>query len=159
MTNWPDQSASLVNGSCKMTSAIDERLLALLKSNARLSTANIARKLGVARSTVKGRLERLERSGVITGYTVSLGPGARTRRLQAIAMIGVEPQQQSVVERRLAGMPAVITLFTVSGDYDLVAMLAADSTEALDAALDEVRACPGVKATTTSIILTRRIDR
>ena len=137
----------------------DDRLLALLKENARLSTAALARRLGVARSTVQGRLERLERAGAIRGYTVDLGPAARARHVQAHAMIAVEPQQQSNVERKLRAMSAVTTLLTVSGPYDLIAMLAAESTEALDAALDELRSCPGVKATTTSIVLSRRFER
>jgi DNA-binding Lrp family transcriptional regulator len=137
----------------------DEQLVALLKENARLSTAALARRLGVARSTVQSRLERLERSGVIRGYTVELGPGARARQVQAHAMIAVEPQQQSSVERKLKGMPAVAGLLTVSGSYDLIAMLAAESTEALDAALDELRSCPGVKSTSTSIILSCRFER
>jgi len=137
----------------------DERLIALLKQNARLSTAALARQLGVARSTVQSRLERLERSGVIRGYTVELGPGARARQVQAHAMIAVEPQQQSSVERKLKAMPSVAALLTVSGSYDLIAMLAAESTESLDAALDELRACPGVKSTTTSIVLSRRFER
>jgi DNA-binding Lrp family transcriptional regulator len=137
----------------------DEQLLALLKENARLSTAALARRLGVARSTVQSRLERLERSGVIRGYTVELGPGARARQVQAHAMIAVEPQQQSSVERKLKAMPAVAGLYTVSGSYDLIAMLAAESTGALDVALDELRSCPGVKSTSTSIVLSRRFER
>ena len=137
----------------------DEQLIGLLRENARLSTAALARRLGVARSTVQSRLERLEQSGVIRGYTVELGPAARARQVQAHAMIAVEPQQQSAVERKLKAMPAVATLLTVSGSYDLIAMLAAESTEALDAALDELRACPGVKSTSTSIVLSRRFER
>jgi len=139
--------------------APDDALLELLMADARLSTAALARRLGVARSTVQGRLERLERTGVIRGYTVRLGPAAVARQVQAHAMIAVEPQQQSLVERKLKAMPAVTSLLTVSGPYDLIAMLAAESTEALDAALDELRACPGVKSTTTSIVLSRRFER
>jgi DNA-binding Lrp family transcriptional regulator len=139
--------------------ATDDALLELLTADARLSTAALARRLGVARSTVQARLERLERTGVVRGYTLRLGTTTNARRVQAHAMIAVEPQQQSVVERTLKAMPAVTTLLTVSGGYDLIAMLAAESTEALDAALDEVRACPGVKSTSTSIVLSRRFER
>jgi DNA-binding Lrp family transcriptional regulator len=139
--------------------ADDGPLLALLRENARMSTAALARRLGVARSTVQSRLERLERTGAIRGYTVELGPALRARLVQAHAMISVDPPQQSAVERKLRSMPAVTTLLTVSGAYDLIAMLGAESTEALDAALDELRACPGVKSTTTSIVLSRRFER
>ena len=141
------------------TDDADGPLLSLLRENARMSTAALARRLGVARSTVQSRLERLERSGAIRAYTVELGPALRGRQVQAHAMIAVDPTQQSAVERKLRAMPAVTTLLTVSGPYDLIAMLAAESTEALDAALDEVRACPGVKSTTTSIVLSRRFER
>lgn len=139
--------------------SVDEALLELLTADARLSTAALARRLGVARSTVQGRLERLERTGVIRGYTVRLGATTAGRQVQAHAMITVEPQQQALVERKLKGMPAVTSLLTVSGSYDLIAMLAAASTEALDAALDELRECPGVKSTSTSIVLSRRFER
>ena len=141
------------------TDDTDGPLLALLRENARMSTAALARRLGVARSTVQSRLERLERTGAIRGYTVELGPALRARLVQAHAMIAVDPPQQAVVERRLRAMPAVTTLLTVSGPYDLIAMLAAESTEALDAALDELRSCPGVKSTSTSIVLSRRFER
>ena len=139
--------------------ATDDALVGLLSEDARLSTAALARRLGVARSTVQARLDRLERSGVIRGYTVRLGASSAARRVQAHAMIQVEPQQQAAVERKLREMPAVTTLLTVSGGFDLIAMLAAESTEALDAALDELRACPGVKSTSTSIVLSRRFER
>jgi len=137
----------------------DDALLALLRDDARLSTAELGRRLGLARSTVQSRIERLERSGVIRGYRVELGPGAGVRQVQAHAMIAVEPAQQQGVERKLRAMPAVTALYTVSGPYDLIAVLGAASTEALDAALDEVRASPGVKSTTTSIVLSRRFER
>jgi DNA-binding Lrp family transcriptional regulator len=143
-----------------MTTAVtDDALLMLLRENARLSTAELARRLGIARSTVQSRIERLERSGVIRGYRVDLGPTAGVRQVQAHAMIAVEPAQQGAVERKLRAMPAVTALYTVSGTHDLIAILGAESTEALDAALDDVRACAGVKATTTSIILSRRFER
>ena len=157
MTEWTVILAIYMSRTPEKT--VDDALLELLTENARLPTAVLARRLGVARSTVQGRLERLERTGVIRGYTLRLGATTTARRVQAHAMIAVEPQQQSSVERKLNGMPAVTSLLTVSGAYDLIAILAAESTEAIDAALDELRECPGVKSTTTSIVLSRRFER
>ena len=51
-------------------SSTDEQLLSLLRENARASTAQIARRLNLSRTTVQSRIERLEREGVIGGYTV-----------------------------------------------------------------------------------------
>lgn len=134
----------------------DERLIALLRGNARLSTSALARALGVARSTVQSRLQRLERSGVIRGYTVQLSPEALSRQVEAHVMIALEPARQGVVERRLKAIRGLTALYTVSGSFDLIAMLGAESTEALDRALDELRACPGVRSTQSAVILSRR---
>lgn len=137
----------------------DEALLALLQENARFSTAALARRLGVARSTVQGRLERLERSGVIRGYGVRLSPAALARQVEAHVMISIEPAQQVAIERRLKAIRGLTALYTVSGNFDLVAMLGAETTEALDAALDEIRGCPGVRATQSAVLLSRRHPR
>ena len=53
----------------KLTDA-DQQLLSVLRENARASTAQIARRLNLSRTTVQSRIERLEREGVISGYTV-----------------------------------------------------------------------------------------
>lgn len=139
--------------------AADAALLALLQVDARMSTAELARRLGVARSTVQGRIERLERSGVIRGYGVRLSSAALARQVEAHVMISIEPAQQAAIERRLKAIPGLTALYTVSGNFDLIAMLGAETTEALDLALDEIRGCPGVRATQSSVLLSRRHPR
>lgn len=141
------------------TRPTDDQLIALLRRDARMSTSALARKLGLARSTVQGRLERLEKSGVIRGYSVLLSPAALARRVEAHVMIALEPAQQAAVERRLRALAAVSALYTCSGAFDLIAMVGAESTEALDEALDEVRSCPGVRSTQTAVVLSRRFVR
>jgi DNA-binding Lrp family transcriptional regulator len=137
----------------------DQRLLDLLAEDARQSLATLARRLGMPRSTVQYRLERLERSGVIRGYSVVLGRRGRGRVLAAHVLIAVAPQQQAAVERKLRPLTAVRKLLSVSGSYDLVAIVEADSPQSLDDALDEVRRCSGIRKTVTAIVLSSRIDR
>ncbi len=137
----------------------DEALLDLLQQDARQGTSELARRLGVARSTVQGRIERLERAGVIRGYGVRLSPAALSRQVEAHVMIAIEPAQQAAVERRLKAIHGLTALYTVSGSFDLIAMVGAATTEALDAALDEIRSCPGVRGTQTSVLLSRRHPR
>ncbi|MEM9903229.1 MAG: AsnC family transcriptional regulator, partial [Pseudomonadota bacterium] len=62
---------------------LDERLLAALAADASQSTTALARVLGVARSTVQARLERLKGRGVIAGYTIRLGGEIARRRIRA----------------------------------------------------------------------------
>ncbi len=137
--------------------SLDARLIQLLVQNARAPTAQLARKLGVARSTVQARLERLEQSGVITGYSARVG--ASDNRVRAHVLIGIAPQAQAAVEARLKKIDAVASLLSVSGPYDLIAEMAAATTRDLDAALDQVRAIEGVRETMSSIILSRKFDR
>lgn len=137
----------------------DQRLLDLLSEDARQSVATLARKLGMPRSTVQYRIEKLERSGVIRGYGVLLGRKARGRALAAHVLIALAPQQQAAVERKLRPIAAVRKLLSVSGSYDLIAIVEADSPQALDDALDEVRRCNGIRKTVTAIVLSARIDR
>lgn len=138
---------------------LDRRLIALLQANARESTANLARQLAIARTTVVARLARLEREGVITGYTARLAADAAEAGVQAYVGITVEPKAARDVMRRLARLPELRQLSTVSGEFDYLALLRAESTQRLDALLDEIGDLPGVKRTHTSVVLAVRIDR
>lgn len=138
---------------------LDRNLLALLRMNARESTANLARRLGVARTTVLARLARLERTGVVAGYTVRLGQDLAATGLQACVGITLEPRAGRDVLRRLSKMPEIQLLCTVSGEFDYVAWLHVDSPGQLDGLLDEIGEIDGVTKTTTSVVLARKIDR
>jgi len=139
--------------------ATDRALIALLQANARESTANLARKLGLARTTVVARLARLERDSVIVGYTTRLGQADERPPVMAHVGIAVEPKRTRDVVLRLQALPELRQLFTVSGEFDLMAVLRADSTARLDALLDEIGETDGVRRTTTSVVLAVRIDR
>ena len=139
--------------------SLDRNLIALLQANARDSTANLARKLGVARTTVLARLARLEREGDIVGYTVRLGHGEADRSVQAYVGITTEPKSAREVTRRLSRLPELRQLCSVSGEFDYIALLRADSTQRLDALLDEIGEIAGVTKTTTSVVLALRVDR
>jgi len=138
---------------------LDRRLLALLQANARTSTADLARQLGVARTTVLARLSRLERDHVVVGYTVRLGQDETDRGVEAYMGITTTPQAARLVTKRLAALPELRQLCSVSGEFDYIALLRADSTSRLDALLDEIGAIDGVTRTNTSVVLARRIDR
>lgn len=138
---------------------LDHDLLALLAVNARESTADLARKLGVARTTVVARLARLERDGIVTGYSVRLRQDLAQPGLAAFVGITVQPRAGADVVRTLERMPEVRQLDSVSGEFDYVALVRAESAERLDRLLDHIRALEGVQQTTTSVLLSRRIDR
>jgi DNA-binding Lrp family transcriptional regulator len=138
---------------------LDRRLLALLQADARTSTADLARRLDVARTTVLARLARLERERVIVGYTVRLGQDEGERGVEAYVGITTAPKSAASVTQRLAALPELRQLCSVSGEFDYLALLHAETPARLDGLLDEIGAIEGVLKTTTSVVLARRIDR
>lgn len=138
---------------------IDRQLIAALQINARESVAMLARQLGIARTTVTSRLARLEKTQVITGYGVRLGQRVVDGGLQAYVGITVQARSGKDVLRRLSAMAQVQQLCAVSGEFDYVAWLRTDSPEQLDQLLDQIGSVDGVEKTTTSIILSNKLDR
>lgn len=138
---------------------IDRNLVALLQTNARESVADLARQLGVARTTVIARMARLEKNNVIAGYGVRLGQDVLDASIQAYVGIKLAPKFGRDVQKRFARMPEMQLLCAVSGEFDYVAWLRADSPDRLNDLLDQIGALEGVERTTTSIILARKIDR
>ncbi|MCA3448073.1 MAG: Lrp/AsnC family transcriptional regulator [Rhodobacter sp.] len=138
---------------------LDRNIVGLLGADARMSIATLARRLKVARSTIQARLERLETSGVIVGYTIKLGESAREGRLRASVLLTVEPRAQANILTRLKAIPEVERVFTTSGRFDLLLQIAAPSTTLLDQVLDQIGAMTGVRSSESLIHLSTRIDR
>lgn len=139
--------------------AQDQQLLSVLRENARASTAEIARRLNLSRTTVQSRIERLERDGVIAGYTVRVAEAAERGHIRAHIMITVLPKQMPAVVEALRVLPEVRTLHSVSGPSDLVALGVAPTVEEMDALTDRIGAIDGVERTTSSIILSAKFER
>ena len=137
----------------------DKQLIALLKLDARESTASLARKLGLSRTTVQDRLKKLERDGTIEGYTLRLRSDTETKGVKAFVIVEVEPRRIAEVITRLKKIPEIETLYSVSGKFDLIAMLRAESAEDLDEVLDRIGETTGVEETESAIILSTKVDR
>ena len=142
-----------------MLSHTDQILLSLLRENARLSTAALARRLGVSRTTVQSRIERLEARGVISGYGVRLSPAYEEGLVRAHVLLTVTPKLADKVVRGLRALTPVRTLHSVSGNFDMIVIVESSSIGDLDALLDQIGAMEGVERTLSSIILSTRIDR
>jgi DNA-binding Lrp family transcriptional regulator len=138
---------------------LDHSILALLGADARISVATLSRKLKVARSTIQARLERLEVSGIIAGYTVKLGEAGRVGRIRATVLLSVEPRSQPNILSRLKALAAVESIHTTTGRVDLLLQVAAQSTTALDEVLDTIGAITGVKTSESLIHLSTKMDR
>jgi len=133
--------------------ALDRRLLALLRENARASIASLAKALGVARGTVQNRLARLERDGTVVGYSVRLKPQVEEHNIRALMAIAVEGNRIDAVIAALRGDPAVGALHSTNGRWDIVAELRADSLASFDQVLGRIRQLDGIASTETSLLL------
>jgi len=136
----------------------DTAILDMLATNARLPVAGIAKRLGLARTTVQARLDRLEQSGIIQGYTLRLSDAVRAP-LRATALLSIEPRSGPDVLSRLKSIPEVRRVHTTSGRFDLIVALEARTTEALDRTLDRIGEAKGVKGSESLIHLSTKLDR
>ncbi|MDC7701167.1 Lrp/AsnC family transcriptional regulator [Vogesella indigofera] len=131
----------------------DRQLIALLRDNARMSVTELAQRLRVSRATVQNRIDKLEQSGVIIGYTVRLKPEAEGHRIRAWMGIAVEGNKAQAVLQALRGEPHVYALHSTNGRWDIVTELRADTLEQFDRVLGRIRLIPGIAATETSLLL------
>ncbi len=131
----------------------DTALIALLRQNARLTVAVLAKKLKVSRGTVTNRLRKLEDDQVIVGYTVKLKPDAEPERIRAWMGVLVDGNRTLAVVQSLLGEPRVVSLHDTNGRWDLWAELEVSSMVELSQLLERVRLISGIRNTETSILL------
>ena len=139
--------------------ATDRALLALLRDDARAPTAELARKLGLSRTTVQSRMERLQRQRVIAGFTITVPDELEAGLVRAHVLITLAPKRSGAIEVALRRIPEVRVLHSVSGPFDLIAIVAAASIGELDALIDRIGGLDGVERTTSAIVLSTRIQR
>ncbi|MDX3928359.1 MAG: Lrp/AsnC family transcriptional regulator [Shinella sp.] len=143
----------------KTLNAKDRELLAILSENARESTATIARKLGLSRTTVQAKIERLEREGIVTGYGARLSDVYESGTVKAHVLVTIAPKTLARITTELHAISEVKVLHSVSGSFDLIAIVAAASIAELDHLIDRIGEIEGVERTLSSIILSTRINR
>ena len=136
---------------------LDQKLLDMLRENARAPITALAQDLGVSRATVTDRMHKLEEGGVITGYRAQISDAAWRRQIAAHVMIEVKPRSAESVAAALEKLPNIHALYAVSGVFDMIAILRSDTTEGLDKDLDTARNLDGVIKTVSSIVLSTKL--
>lgn len=148
----------LIAGKIMQIDATDTQLLTLLRNNARTPVAELARAMGLARTTVQARIERMENARVIAGYTLRASLATRPA-LCATVLVSIEPRSAPAVLDRLRSLPGVQIVHTTSGRFDLLAQITAGTTAELDATLDRIGEARGVLSSESLIHLATKIDR
>ena len=139
--------------------ATDREILALLREDGRASTARLGPRLGLSRTTVHSRIERLLARRVITGFTVRMGADQEREQIQAHVLITVTPKLQARAEAALRKLPEVRKLYAVSGQHDGIAIVVTETVAEMDRVLDQIGSLDGIDRTVSFIVLSTRIDR
>lgn len=137
----------------------DQSLLAALRRDGRASISELSLELGLARATVRSRLEKLKSEGEILGFTVVLKGDAREQQVRGIILVAVEGRGTDRIVNQLGRLPEVQTVHTTNGRWDLIAELGTESLEALDSVLRRIRLIDGIAASETNLYLaTKRMS-
>lgn len=127
-----------------------------MADDARISTAEIARKVGLSAPSVSERIKRLEETGVITGYTAHIDPRAIGLELAAWIRIRPMPGQLSKVAALLDGLPDIVECDRITGEDCFIARAHVESVERLEAVIDEIMP---YAMTNTSLIQSSPVPR
>ncbi len=120
--------------------ALDQRILALLTDDGRLSASEIGRLVGLSPAAAKRRIDRLEARGYIRGYTAILDHGRLNGQLEAFSELRFAPGTQvDEIDAAVADLPELVESFTLAGDPDALIRVRVRDVEHLKSVIDRVR--------------------
>lgn len=132
---------------------VDLEIIRRLKENSKLTYKEIAEAMGISIGAVYNRIKRLEEYGVIKGYTVNIDYSKLGYDLTAIIMLQVDGPHIIEVEKKLAKYEENMSVYDVTGDFDIVVIAKVKDREHLNKLIKEILTIPHVKRTVTSIAL------
>jgi DNA-binding Lrp family transcriptional regulator len=129
----------------------DEKIISILKADSRKAFVEIAQEVGLSESAVRRRVKNLTDNGTIKKFTIELGVSNKT---SAITLISVSPSTDTAkVSEKLKALKGVDTVYEITGQYDIVAIVSAPTIGEINKCIDDVRRINGVDDTNTVIIL------
>src|SRR5579859_2017327 len=140
--------------------ATDREIVALLRENARRSFQDIGRHVHLSAPAVKRRVDRLERGGVILGYTTIVDPPVFGWHAEAFVDLYCEGTMPGdLIKRAVESEPGVVSAHTVAGEASALLHVMAEDTKDLEAVLERIRATDGVSRTVTQVVLSTLFQR
>ena len=136
----------------------DRRILELLQKNARRTFGDIGREVGLSAPAVKRRIDRLEESGVIRGYTALVDHGCLGQSIEAFAELRFAGSTRvDDIEDIALDVPEVHAIFTVAGDPDALAWIRVSDVQNLKRVIDRLRSSGKVTGTKTLMVLSSSV--
>ena len=135
---------------------LDGQLIGALRRNGRASLSDLAAELGVTRSTVRARLDRLVQGGEIAGFTVLTRSDVRPNAVRGLMTLEIAGRSAEKVVKALTAMPQVQAVHSTNGTWDLIAEIGTDTLEDFDRVLTTIRKLDGVSRSETNLLLSTR---
>lgn len=139
---------------------LDQRIVALLREDARRSFQDIGERVALSAPAVKRRVDRLRRDGVIRGYAATIDPGAFGWSTHAFVELFCEGRMPGAeVGEAVAVHPEVEGAYTIAGEASAIIHVRATDTQHLEETLERIRETPGVLRTQTQVVLSTLFER
>ena len=139
---------------------VDRKIVALLRDDARRSFKDIGRHVHLSAPAVKRRVDRLERDGVIRGYTAVIDAPAFGWHSEAFVDLFCDGRMPAaVIKRAVQGEPGVVSAHTVAGEASAMLHVMAEDTQDLERTLERIRGVEGVDRTVTEVVLSTLLQR
>ena len=129
----------------------DKQIIRLLKEDGRAGYSDIGKKIGLSEGAVRKRIKALSDSGVIRRFTVKIGVAEGAEAITLLATNPSFPTQE--VSKRIQGIPNVETVYEVTGEYDIVAVISGISVAEVNECIEKIRRVEGIVKTNTMIVL------
>ncbi|MFB5631018.1 MAG: HTH-type transcriptional regulator LysM [Nitrosopumilaceae archaeon] len=134
---------------------IDEKIIEFLKNDSRESFVDIGKKLKLSESAVRRRVKNLIDKGTIKKFTVEVNDSNNT---SAIVLISVDSAlDTSKVSSKIAKLEGIKTVYEITGQYDITAIISAPNINEINTCIDALRKIPGV-TDSNSVIILRTLD-
>lgn len=138
----------------------DRKILLALLSKGRSTFAELASQVGLTAPTVHDRVKKLERSGVIEGYTAIVNPGSLGYDITAVVSLTIDADASGPeYESRLSQISEIQKCFSVAGDENYMAIVLTHTPKTLEKVLQRIRSLPGTRSTKASIVMSCPISR
>ncbi len=134
----------------------DRRLISALRHDARASLSDLSLRLGLSRTTVRARMEKLQVRGEIIGFSVVLREDTLRDPVRGLMMIAIEGRGTEKIIRQLQGMSELRSIHSTNGRWDVIVEIGTDTLESFDAVLFRIRRLDGITSSETSLLLSTR---
>jgi DNA-binding Lrp family transcriptional regulator len=130
---------------------IDRKIIKILKEDGRAGYVEIGSKVGLSEGAVRKRIKTLTDEGVIRSFTVKIGVAEGSQAITLLATNPSFPTQE--VSKRIQEIPNVETIYEVTGEYDIVAVISGMNVVEVNECIEKIRRVEGIMKTNTMIVL------